>query len=214
MGGSEPCRCHRSVHQQRSGVVEAGFWQRLKSKNGAAGYTTIKLGYSIEGLMRLDELNQAKRTLASPRADFLKLSEQLRTVGAIVDRRGGQLIRLDRTAYDGMISSFTVQYKMATGELVTEEFSAQSLYDFSVQIFMMEKSRSGNSRTGLAGRLVALLGRSLVCTLSQFSRPCRDSHSFRFVIAAGRAHFARAIAKTSCVFVSHSGVGPELRSRR
>ncbi len=128
-----------------NGVVEAGFWQRLKSKNGAAGYTTIKLGYSIEGLMRFDELNQAKRTLASPRADFLKLSEQLRTVGAIVDRRGGQLIRLDRTAYDGMISSFTVQYKMATGALVTEEFSAQSLYDFSVQIFMMEKRRSGNS---------------------------------------------------------------------
>ena len=143
--GSEPCRCHRPVHRQRSGVVEAGFWQRLKSKSGAAGYTTIKLGYSIEGLMRLDELNQAKRTLASPRADFLKLSEQLRTVGAIVDRRGGQLIRLDRTAYEGMISSFTVQYKMATGELVTEEFSASSLYDFSVQIFMMEKRRSGNS---------------------------------------------------------------------
>ncbi|MGZ8453975.1 MAG: hypothetical protein ACXWZE_17980, partial [Candidatus Binatia bacterium] len=56
-----------------------------------------------------------------------------------------QLIRLDRTAYEGMISSFTVQYKMATGELVTEEFSAPSLYDFSVQIFMMEKRRSGNS---------------------------------------------------------------------
>lgn len=128
-----------------NGVVEAGFWQRLKSKNGAVGYTTVKLGYSIAGLMRLDELNRAKRTLATPRADFLKLSEQLRTVGAIVDRRGGQLIRLDRTAYEGMISSFTVQYKMATGELVTEEFSAQSLYDFSVQIFMMEKRRSGNS---------------------------------------------------------------------
>jgi len=128
-----------------SDVVEPGFWRRLKSKNGAAGYTTIKLGYSIEGLMRLDELNQAKRMHAMPRADFLKLSEQLRTVGAIVDRRGGQLMRLDRTAYEGMISSFTVQYKMATGELVTEEFSAQSLYDFSVQIFMMEKRRSGNS---------------------------------------------------------------------
>ncbi|MGZ8426989.1 MAG: hypothetical protein ACXWYD_18735 [Candidatus Binatia bacterium] len=128
-----------------NGVVEAGFWQRLKSRNVAAGYTTIKLGYSIAGLMRLDELNRAKRTLATPRADFLKLSEQLRTVGAIVDRRGGQLIRLDRTAYEGMISSFTVQYKMATGELVTEEFSAPSLYDFSVQIFMLEKRRSGNS---------------------------------------------------------------------
>mgnify|MGYP001231127939 CR=1 FL=1 len=126
-------------------VVEAGFWQRLKSKNVAAGYTTTKLGYSIEGLMRLDELNRAKRSRAMPRADFLRLSEQLRTVGAIVDRRGGQLIRLDRTAYEGMISSFTVQYKMATGELVTEEFSAPSLYDFSVQIFMMEKRRSGNS---------------------------------------------------------------------
>ena len=128
-----------------NGAVEAGFWQRLKSKNVAAGYTTTKLGYSIEGLMRLDELNRAKRSRAMPRADFLRLSEQLRTVGAIVDRRGGQLIRLDRTAYEGMISSFTVQYKMVTGELVTEEFSAPSLYDFSVQIFMMEKRRSGNS---------------------------------------------------------------------
>ncbi len=128
-----------------NGVVEAGFWQRLKSKNVAAGYTTTELRFSIEGLLRLDELNRAKRILATPRADFLKLSEQLRTVGAIVDRRGGQLIRLDRTAYEGMISSFTVQYKMPTGELVTEEFSAPSLYDFSVQIFMMEKRRSANS---------------------------------------------------------------------
>lgn len=128
-----------------NGDVEAGFWQRLKSKNVAAGYTTTELRFSIEGLLRLDELNQAKRTFATPRADFLKLSEQLRTVGAIVDRRGGQLIRLDRTAYEGMISSFTVQYKLPTGELVTEEFSAPSLYDFSVQIFMMEKRRSGNS---------------------------------------------------------------------
>jgi hypothetical protein len=127
-----------------NGDVDAGFWQRLKSKNAAAGYTTTELRFSIEGLLRLDETNQAKRTLATPRADFLKLSEQLRTVGAIVDRRGGQLIRLDRTAYESMISSFTVQYKMATGELVTEEFSAPSLYDFSVQIFMMEKRRSGN----------------------------------------------------------------------
>jgi len=128
-----------------NGVVEAGFWQRLKSKNVAAGYTTTELRFSIDGLLRLDELNRAKRILATPRADFLKLSEQLRTVGAIVDRRGGQLIRLDRTAYEGMISSFTVQYKMPTGELVTEEFSASSLYDFSVQIFMMEKRRSANS---------------------------------------------------------------------
>jgi len=128
------------------GVVEAGFWQRLKSKSAVAGYTTTEVRFSIEGLLRLDELNRAKRTLASGRADFLKLSEQLRTVGAIIDRRGGQLIRLDRTAYEGMISSFTVQYRMATGELVTEEFSASSLYDFSVQIFMMEKGRSSNSR--------------------------------------------------------------------
>jgi len=128
-----------------NGVVEAGFWQRLKSKNVAAGYTTTELRFSIDGLLRLDELNRAKRILATPRADFLKLSEQLRTVGAIVDRRGGQLIRLDRTAYEGMISSFTVQYKMPTGELVTEEFRAPSLYDFSVQIFMMEKRRSANS---------------------------------------------------------------------
>jgi hypothetical protein len=30
--------------------------------------------------------------------------------------------------------------------LMTEEFSAPSLYDFSVQIFMMEKRRTGNNR--------------------------------------------------------------------
>ena len=127
-----------------SRVVEAGFWRRLKSKNGAAGHATIELRYSIEGLLRLDEINQAKRALAMPRGDFLTLSEQLRTVGAIVDRRGGQLIRLDRSAYQGMISSFTVQYRMATGELMTEEFSAPSLDDFSVQIFMMGKRRLRN----------------------------------------------------------------------
>lgn len=123
-------------------VVEAGFWQRLRSKKAAAGYTTVELSYAIDALLRLDELNQAKRTLTLPRSDFLTLSEQLRTVGAIVDRRGGQLIRLDRTAYDGMICSFSVQYRMATGELITEEFSSPSLYDFSVQIFMMEKRRT------------------------------------------------------------------------
>jgi len=126
-------------------VVEAGFWQRLKARKVSSGYATLELAYSVDGLLRLDELNRATRTLGAPRSDFLRLSEQLRTVGAIVDRRGGQLVRLDRTAYQGMISSFTVQYKMRSGELVTEEFSAPSLYDFSVQIFMMEKRRTGNS---------------------------------------------------------------------
>jgi len=128
-------------------VVEAGFWQRLRSKKSAPGYKTIELTYTIEALLRLDELNQGKRALTMPRSDFLTLSEQLRTVGAIVDRRGGQLMRLDRTAYDGMISSFSVQYRMATGELMTEEFSSPSLYDFSVQIFMMEKRRLRNLAT-------------------------------------------------------------------
>lgn len=126
------------------GVGEAGFWQRLKAKSSAPGYTTTELRYSIDGLLRLDETNRAKRSGDAARADFLKLSEQLRTVGAIVERRGGRLLRLNRSAYDGMISSFTVQYKMPTGESVTEEFSAPSLYDFSVQIFMMEKRRAGN----------------------------------------------------------------------
>ncbi len=126
------------------GAVEASFWQRLRAKQPAPGYATVELNYSIEALLRLDELNQAKRTLAIPRSDFRTLSEQLRTIGAVVDRRAGQLIRLERVAHEGMIASLAVQYQMATGELMTEEFSAPSLYDFSVQIFMMEKRRMQN----------------------------------------------------------------------
>ena len=127
-------------------VVEAGFWQRLRAKPSAPGYSTLELSFTLDELLRLDEANQSKREISLPRSDFLTLSEQLRTVGAIVDRRGGQLIRVDRAAYDGMISSFSVQYKLPSGVLMTEEFSAPSLYDFSVQIFMMEKRRTGNNR--------------------------------------------------------------------
>ena len=108
------------------GAVEASFWQRLRAKQPAPGYATVELNYSIEALLRLDELNQAKRTLAIPRSDFRTLSEQLRTIGAVVDRRAGQLIRLERVAHEGMIASLAVQYQMATGELMTEEFSAPS----------------------------------------------------------------------------------------
>lgn len=108
-------------------ALDAGLWQRLKTRQLAPGYATVELDYSIETLLRLDELNQAKRALALPRSDFLNLSEQLRTIGAVLDRRAGQLIRLERVAQEGMIASLTVQYQMATGELMTEEFSAPSL---------------------------------------------------------------------------------------
>jgi hypothetical protein len=127
-------------------LVDSGFWQRLTSRRAAAAHSILELHYSHDALVRVDEINRNRRGVGPAISDFLQLSEQLRTLGAIVDRRGGQLLRLDRLAYEGMISSFTLQYRAASGELVTEEFSAPSLYDFSVQIFMMEKRRMRDGR--------------------------------------------------------------------
>lgn len=121
---------------------ERRFWQRFITKSSSPGHATIELRYGVQDLLRLEEFYEVKRNIGPARSDFLTLSEQLRTVGAIVDRRAGQLVRLDRIAYENMISSFAVQYKTRAGELVTEEFSAASLYDFSVQMFMMEKRRT------------------------------------------------------------------------
>jgi hypothetical protein len=113
------------------------FWFRRRVQEPVQTAPT-EINYSYEDIERLDQSGLASR--GSGRApDFLSISQQLRAVGAIVDRKRGQLLRLDRVAEDNRIPSLTIQVRTTDGKCVLEQHSSSNLYDLCVRLYKAKR---------------------------------------------------------------------------
>ena len=127
------------------GLVEMGkktsrsssLWAALRKKPACAD--ALELTYSVEEIERLDTLGRARRSSGHKLPDFFSVSQQMRALAALIDRKGGHITRVDRIAYAGMIPSIEVHYKTTGGDLVSEEHSAPNLYDYCVHMYKTRK---------------------------------------------------------------------------
>jgi hypothetical protein len=116
------------------------IWAKLTKKSV---YTdSLELSYSLEEIERLDAIGRARRGSANQLPDFLSLSQQLRALAAMIDRKGGEIIRLDRIAYEGMIPAVAIHYKTFSGDHAAEEHTASNLYDYCVHMYKTRKPQS------------------------------------------------------------------------
>jgi hypothetical protein len=60
----------------------------------------------------------------------------------MIDRKGSEIIRLDRIAYEGMIPAVAIHYRTTSGDHAAEEHTASNLYDYCVHMYKMRKRQS------------------------------------------------------------------------
>jgi hypothetical protein len=127
------------------GLVEAGkqtrraksLWSAFRKK--PADDDALELSYSMEEIERLDTLGRSRRGAGNKLPDFLSVSQQLRALAALIERKGGEITRVDRIAYSGMIPAVAIHYKTSAGELASEEHTASNLYDYCVHMYKTRK---------------------------------------------------------------------------
>jgi len=114
------------------------IWKKFRNQ-GAVSTEALELSYSMDEIERLDAVGRARRGSANGMPDFLGLPQQLRALAAMIDRKGGQITRLDRIAYEGMIPAITIDYRTFSGGHAAEEHTASNLYDYCVHMYKTRK---------------------------------------------------------------------------
>jgi hypothetical protein len=130
------------------GLVEMGkesrransLWAAFRKKPACAD--ALELSYSAEEIELLDTLGRARRASGNKLPDFLSVSQQLRAVAALIERKGGEITRVDRIAYAGMIPAVAIHYKTFSGGDAAEEHTASNLYDYCVHMYKTRKAQS------------------------------------------------------------------------
>lgn len=98
--------------------------------------TAKDLRYTEDDLIRLDEEGKARRSRAAARTvDFLSATELLRSLGAFVDKKKGQLVRVSNNDSSTAARSVRLEYKTENGELQSDEIPVSSIYDLSVRMY-------------------------------------------------------------------------------
>jgi len=110
------------------------IWKKFRNQ-GAVSSEALELSYSMDDIERLDAVGRARRGSANGMPDFLALPQQLRALAAMIDRKGGEITRLDRIAYEGMIPAIAIDYKTLSGGHASEEHTASNLYDYCVHMY-------------------------------------------------------------------------------
>ena len=114
-----------------------GFWQLLRFSQPAEieEQETIELRYSPEQLGHMDDEGRSKRgDLSSPNAH--SVSQVVRAVGALVDQKQARLLSLHKDE-----QKIEIEYESALKGRITEEFTAATLYEFWVRMYLKRSNR-------------------------------------------------------------------------
>jgi hypothetical protein len=113
---------------------DSKYWSKLGRAIRAVGAHRIldlsEIHYSPDDIRRMDDSGKDKRRLPAQTPDFYVLSQTLRTVGGLIDRRGLRLLQLNRRG-----SKLTLQLEMSEGDSLIEEHTVSSLHDTFVGMF-------------------------------------------------------------------------------
>lgn len=126
-------KAHGECHPNPFEAVKESFlnriWRRMFHKSPEAPTqppppaACFARNYDAAEIERLDRLNSAQREENSRRADVYSLSERLRTMGAIVDKKNGRLKRLHKEA-----DRLFVEYWDQKGELQSAKLTTVIFY--------------------------------------------------------------------------------------
>lgn len=124
------------VHKNK-GSVSRRVWNRftgrkLKSRVPVAPLhrATFTRKYDLYAINRLDEIGLASRRDKTGKPDIYSLGERLRTVGRIVDGRGGTLIRIVKDR-----NSMKFEYRDQNGINQREEYTNLALYKYQQRYY-------------------------------------------------------------------------------
>jgi hypothetical protein len=138
MDGDAVIVCGRKHRDQPvDKLSRRGFWQLLRSSQPAEieEDETIELRYTPEQLNHMDEEGRSKRgDLSSPNAH--SVSQVVRAVGALVDQKQARLLSVRKDE-----QKIEIEYESPLKGRVTEEFTAATLYEFWVRMYLKRSSR-------------------------------------------------------------------------
>jgi hypothetical protein len=123
-------------------AVETGFvvrenkprylkWRRMIRPNGKGQALDLSdVHYSVDDIARLDQSGRERRRTAAQTPDFYLLSQTLRTVGGLVDRRGFRLLELCRRG-----SKLTLRLEQPGGCSLLEMHTIPALHNIFISMF-------------------------------------------------------------------------------
>jgi hypothetical protein len=105
-----------------------------------AATKSFELRYTAKDIDYLEREGIAKRRNPRGTPDFLSLSHILRTAGAQVEKKSGQLIGVSRRVQSEGMQSLVTKFRNYNGEEQEEEYVGPSVYDLCVHWY---KQRDG-----------------------------------------------------------------------
>ena len=107
-----------------------------------AATKSFELRYTAKDIDYLEREGIAKRRNPRGTPDFLSLSHILRTAGAQVEKKSGQLIGVSRRVQSEGIQSLVIKFSNDNGEEREEEYVGPSVYDLCLHWY---KQRNGGA---------------------------------------------------------------------
>lgn len=121
-------QCHPNPFEAVRESFLNRIWRRVARKASTVGIEELQppacfaRSYDTDEIERLDRHYNANREESSRRADTYSLSERLRTMGAIVDKKHGSLKRLHKEADRLFIEYWDAQGQLQSAKLTTVIF--------------------------------------------------------------------------------------------
>ena len=97
--------------------------------------TPVRLRYTNEDLKALDSDGQARRNGTAKAIDFFNLTEILRGLGALIDKKGGHLVRISNNDSSIANGSIRLEYTDPNGNLQKDVFPLSSIYEICVVMY-------------------------------------------------------------------------------
>ena len=134
-------------------AIETGFvvrenkprhlkWPQTIRRNGKGKALDLSdVLYSVDDIARLDQSGKERRKTPAQTPDFYVLSQTLRTVGGLVDRRGFRLLELSRRGL-----KLTLRLEQPEGRSLVETHTIASLHNIFIGMFFdrQKKMFAGN----------------------------------------------------------------------
>lgn len=116
------------------------FRRRLRLMPQNTVPLSLEFRYSEDDLLALERAGQTRRKDPNRTPDFYGLSQMLRTVGAYIDRRALQFVKLSR---DG--PKLTLEFEERNGGQRIEDHSIPSFYNSFVHMYLRRRPRTDMS---------------------------------------------------------------------
>jgi hypothetical protein len=127
----------KSARREDREIGLGALWRRLRSrhleKHASSNHKAppLEVRYGWEELTHLDRNRKSRSSPEPKKPDVYNLPEMLRLVGAHLDMKKAQLLRLSKRE-----QQLTIEYRTDRGEIKRENHDVASFYDLSVHLYL------------------------------------------------------------------------------